>query len=589
MSSLKKRLLLSLSAAALAAPMAAGSAQAIEVVVLDQVNLAAQSAELSFEGLWGESLAATAAAIGNSAAFNVEGVDDVAALELDQVNPTSTQLADIDLHDIDLGAGGADGIALTAAAIGNTLSGTGEGQIAGLAIAQSVHRGQSAAIVLDQVVVSGLESSLSAAAIGNSASLTAGAIGTADGFDTLLQTNTTGQDAGIDIADLAVLPTETGAVLDATAAAIGNSLTLTATTGDLFLDGLDQNNVGSGQSAELVLDGVNDLVVPPTPVGVTAPSFETFDSTLVAAAIGNSATLEAAGDILLDEVEQLSVVAQNASLDLDHVYGLGTLDGTAVAIGNSLSISADGALVFDKIESGIEQENHGTQSVAIGLDDLGLDGAVDLTAAAIANSLSLTSGGDFALNDESLITQTTTSPQLAGVTLDGIDGIDGLSATVVAIGNSLSVSSGGDLSFGGYGAIDQVNNAPQTATLGLVELNGMGAGEVTLAAIGNSLSLDAEGTLSGVAPAITQLSSSPQNVELSLNNVGDLASLDVTGVAIGNSLSLGAGAFDGTGSLSLSQTNNAMQTVSLSLNDAGLGALSATTAAIGNSTSVTIR
>ncbi|MDF1584819.1 hypothetical protein [Marinimicrococcus flavescens] len=589
MSSLKKRLLLSLSAAALAAPMAAGSAQAIEVVVLDQVNLAAQSAELSFGGLWGESLAATAAAIGNSAAFNIEGVDDAAALELDQVNPASTQLADIDLHDIDLGAGGADGIALTAAAIGNTLSGTGEGQIASLDITQSVHRGQSAAIVLDQVVVSGLESSLSAAAIGNSASLTAGAIGTGDGFDTLLQTNTTGQNAGIDIADLAVLPTETGAVLDATAAAIGNSLTLTATTGDLFLDGLDQNNVGSGQSAGLILDGVNDLGVPHTPVGVTTPSFETFDSTLVAAAIGNSATLEAAGNILLDEVEQLNVVAQNASLDLDQVYGLGALDGTAVAIGNSLSISADGALALDKIESGVDQDNHSTQSVAIRLDDLGLDGAVDLTAAAIANSLSLSSGGDFALNEGSLLDQLNTSGQSADVTLGGLDGVGDLSATVVAIGNSLSLSSGGDLAFDADGAIEQTNHGSQTVIGALTELNGTGAGELTLAAIGNSVSLDTEGAVSGAAPTITQFNTSAQTAVLSLTEIGDLASLDVTGVAIGNSLSLAAGSFEGTGTLSISQETVAGQSVSLSLGSAGLGALSATTAAIGNSASVTIR
>ncbi|MDF1585446.1 hypothetical protein, partial [Marinimicrococcus flavescens] len=76
MTSLKKRLLLSLSAAALAVPMAAGSAQAIEVVVLEQVNNATQGSLLGFDSLWGESLAATAAAIGNSAAFNVEGADD---------------------------------------------------------------------------------------------------------------------------------------------------------------------------------------------------------------------------------------------------------------------------------------------------------------------------------------------------------------------------------------------------------------------------------------------------------------------------------------------------------------------------------
>ncbi|MDF1586998.1 hypothetical protein, partial [Marinimicrococcus flavescens] len=121
---------MSISAAALAMPVAAGGAQAIEVVVLGQVNDAAQSAELSFEGLWGESLAATAAAIGNSAAFNVEGADDAAILDLAQANIASfggdgdgPQLAAIDLVDIDLSAGTSDGLALTAAAIGNTLSG----------------------------------------------------------------------------------------------------------------------------------------------------------------------------------------------------------------------------------------------------------------------------------------------------------------------------------------------------------------------------------------------------------------------------------------------------------------------------------
>ncbi|MDX6750154.1 hypothetical protein SH611_10090 (plasmid) [Geminicoccaceae bacterium 1502E] len=589
MSGMKKRLLLSLSAAALAAPMAASRAQAIEVVVLDQVSQAAQRAELGFEDLWGLSLAATAAAIGNSAAFNVERVDDGAALDLSQNSPGGLQFAAIDLLGVDLGAGATDGVALTAAAIGNTLSGTGEGQITDLAVEQLLFAGQDASITLDRVVVSGLESSLSAAAIGNSASLTAGAIGTADGFDTVYQNNRGEQDAFIEAEDPAVLPTEAGAVLDATAAAIGNSLTLTATTGDLFLDGLSQDSSRYGQIAAISLDGVGDLADSPTPVGVASRSFLTANGTLVAAAIGNSATLDAGGDVQLDEVSQLNAAHQGSLVELVRVHGLGDLATTTVAIANSLSISGDGALAFDTADGGIEQVNLHFQSVGLELTELGLDGRVDLTAAAIGNSLSLSSGGAVALSDRSLLGQQNSNRHAATMALDRIDGVDGLSATVVAIGNSFSLAAGGDLAFGELGAIEQGSYGPQTATLDIAELNGMGAGELTLAAIGNSLSLDAEGTLSGVAPEITQLSTSPQNVELSLGGVADLASLDVTGVAIGNSLSLGAGAFEGTGGLALGQNNSAMQTVSLSLNDAGLGALSATTAAIGNSASVTIR
>ncbi|MDF1584817.1 hypothetical protein [Marinimicrococcus flavescens] len=600
MTVLKKRLLLSLSAAALAAPMAAGSVHAIEVVVLEQVNNAAQTAELSFDELWGESLAATAAAIGNSAAFNVEGETDAAALDLKQMSTPSAggrQLAEIVASDVDLAAGTTEGLDLTAAAIGNTLSGTGLGQVTDIAINQFASGfpvAQSSVITLDEVVVGGLESSLSAAAIGNSASLTAGAIGTGDGFDTVSQSTFGGQTATIDIADLAVLPDAADATFDATAAALNNSLTLSATTGDLYLDSLFQMN-SSAQTASVGLGQINVPGSSSTPVGVAAPSYESFDSTLVAAAIASSASLDAEGTVLLGAVTQNNMSAQLASIGLDQVYGLGDLDVTSVAIANSLSIDAGGMVAIDPGSQAFGQTASGTQTAIVELVDLGMEGAVAVTAAALGNSLSIDAGGDAAVSRGSFINQMNIAHQSASVVLDGVEGLDGLRATVVAIGNSLSLASGGDLALyegdaaPGPDAIFQTGGFSQTATLDLTELNGTGAGEVTLAAIDNSLSIEAEGTLSGVTPSISQTSFAPQIAELTLAGSGGFASLDATAVAIGNSLSLSAGAFEGTGTLSAFQQNGGLQTVSLTMTDSGMGALSATTAAIGNSASVSIR
>ncbi|MDX6749300.1 hypothetical protein SH611_05735 [Geminicoccaceae bacterium 1502E] len=620
MNSLKKRLLLSLSAAALAVPMAAGSAQAIEVVVLEQINDATQSAELNFEALWGESLAATAAAIGNSAAFNIEGEGDAGALDLEQVNDAlpgeyGNQFADIHVYDADFAAGAAEGLALTAAAIGNTLSGTGEGNITDIDLSQlngseAEGSGQFAHIDLELVDIGGLESTLSAAAIGNSASLTAGTIGTGTDFDHVVQDNYGGQYALIDINELIVDTGEAGGFFDATAAALGNSLTLTAETGDLHLDTVAQTNVGTewydfdeqefypgGQMAHVDIYQLNDVATPATPVGVDAPTFETFDSTIVTAAIGNSLTVDAGGTLLLDEITQDNEIWQEADIDIDYAYGLADLTATAVAIGNSLSIASGGDFAFDKVDGGIFQNNDPVlddddlgQDVDFDLEDLNVNGDLAMTAAAIGNSLSLDADGGFAFGTENAISQVNWADQDSEIELADIWGLEDVSGTVVAIGNSLSLSSGGDFSFGSYGSIAQVNQAYQDADIEIDDINAAGDVELTVAAIGNSLSLTAEGALSGVGAEISQDNNYGQAVDLSLNGtVGTFTSLDATAVAIGNSLSLTAGSFEGTGTLAVAQNNFDPQTVSLGLSNAGLGALSSTTAAIGNSASVTIK
>ncbi|MDF1585324.1 hypothetical protein [Marinimicrococcus flavescens] len=611
MSSLKRRLLFSLSAAALAVPVPAGGAQALEIVVLDQVNEAAQGAELGFEGITGKSLAATAAAIGNSAAFNVEGEGDAAALALEQVSrgtdTPGAQVADIHLDEVDLASGAAAGLSLTAAAIGNTLSGTGEGGIGALDLSQEngwtedTLEGQYAHIVLDEVVVGGLESSLSAAALGNSASLTAGAIGTGDAYDAVLQTNDAAQFASIGIDDLVIRPTGSGAAFDATAAAIGNSLTLDAATGDLHLDTVVQENVGGdshggidwagyGQMAQVEILGINDIVAPSRPVGVGAESFETFDSTIVSAAIGNSGSLSAGGRILLDQVVQTNTTWQQADIDIAFAYGAGDLKATGVAIGNSMSISSGADLAFDGSESGLSQLNGWDQTAGIELSSIGAAGDLGLTAAAIGNSLSMSAEGGFAVGEQSGILQSNTDYQDASIELFEINGLTNLSATVVAMGNSMSLTTGGDLALGAYASIEQHNLGDQDATLGLFELNGKGSAGITIAAIGNSLSVSGEGAMAGLGGGIVQRNEGAQAVVLDLDGtLGSFGSANVTAVAIGNSLSLTTGAFDGAGTLSITQENLVPQSVSLGVVRAGLGAASTTTAAIGNSIAVTVR
>ncbi|MDF1585443.1 hypothetical protein, partial [Marinimicrococcus flavescens] len=437
-------------------------------------------------------------------------------------------------------------------------------------------------------------------AIGNSASLTAGTIGTGDGFDTVSQENLNAQFADLEWHFGAVQPGESGAVLGATVAALGNSLTLTAETGDLYLDTVIQTNLGDkstagtfGQQANISISTINSLAAPATPVGVDAPTYETFDAEMVAAAIGNSATLNAGGDILLDQVTQTVEAKQRAAIGMGGIYGLGDLSVTAVAIGNSLSIDAGGDIAFDKTDGGIDQIFKRSLTADVDVNHIGVDGALDFTSAAIGNSLSIAAGGDIDLGDGNGIDQSNTLWQRATVDLGEINGIGDMSLTTVAIGNSLSMTADGGFGFGDEGAIEQTNSRYQEVAIGLGELNGAGVAELTAAAIGNSLSLDAGGALSGTG-SITQtndgVNEGYQVASLDLTGTtGSFASFDATAVAIGNSLSLSAGSFAGTGTLSIVQTNAYDQTVSLNLADAGIGAGAVTSAAIGNSASVTIK
>ncbi|MDF1585444.1 hypothetical protein [Marinimicrococcus flavescens] len=636
MTGLRKRLLMSISAAALALPVAATGVQAIEVVVLEQVNEAAQGASLYFEDLTGSSLSATAAAIGNSAAFNVEGESAAAVLHLEQINDVDgdgvefgfgfdegdglAQLAYIGLSDLDLSDGTTAGLDLTAAAIGNTLSGTGAGTIADLRISQINGEGEGSEDMEGQlaiigglaflgpsfegdVALTGLESRLSAAALGNSASLTAGAIGTGDDFDHVEQVNYSVQLASIGMGGLAVQPAETGAFFDATAAAIGNSLSLNAETGELFIDTVEQVNGDvingpSGQLSIVLLGGINSAAAPDLPVGVSATEFETFDGSIVAAAIGNSATLGAGEDILLDEITQANTSSQAALLLSGDAHGVDDLTATMVAIGNSLSINAGGDIAFDKSEGGIGQVSEGlgffysnnAQEGEFMLQGVDMVGDLEATAAAIGNSLTIAADGDIALGDTTTISQLAVGGQQTLSMVGDITGTGDFTATAVAIGNSLSIEAGAGFDFGTYGAIVQENpEGGQVAGLILTDLSGTGAAEITVAAIGNSLSLDAGGELSGVG-SITQENEVAQLSVLELNDSLDgFSSFDVTSVAIGNSLSLAAGSFEGTGVLTVAQNNTAAQQLTRSLSGTDLGAISATTATIGNSASVTIR
>ncbi|MDX6751931.1 hypothetical protein SH611_19160 [Geminicoccaceae bacterium 1502E] len=634
MTGLRKRLLMSISAAALSLPVAATGVQAIEVVVLDQVNEAAQGTSLHFEDLTGSSLSATAAAIGNSAAFNVEGEGAAAVLDLGQINDVDSngvaidfgegdglaQLAHIDLNDLDLSDGTTAGLDLTAAAIGNTLSGTGAGTIADLRISQINGEGEGSeemegqlAIIGDfaflgpsfegDVALTGLESRLSAAALGNSASLTAGTIGTGDEFDHVEQVNYSVQLANIGMGGLAVQPAGTGAVFDATAAAIGNSLTLNAETGELFIDTVDQLNGDmingpSGQLSIVVLGGINSAETPDLPVGVSAAELETFDGSIVAAAIGNSASLGAGEDILLDEIVQATTSSQASLVLSGDINGVDDLTATMVAIGNSLSINAGGDIAFDKTEGGIGQVSAGlgffysnnAQEGEFMLQGVDMVGDLEATTAAIGNSLTIAADGDIALGDTTTISQLAVGGQETMFYVDDITGAGDFTATAVAIGNSLSIEAGAGFDFGTYGAIVQENpEGGQSAGLILTDLNGTGAAEITVAAIGNSLSLDVGGELSGVG-SITQENEVAQLSVLELNDSLDgFSSLDVTSVAIGNSLSLAAGSFEGSGVLTVAQSNTAAQQLARSFSGTDLGAIAATTATIGNSASVTIR
>jgi hypothetical protein len=336
--------------------------------------------------------------------------------------------------------------------------------------------------------------------------------------------------------------------ISGTAAAIGNTLTgvTDPVTGGTGIGG-DLANLDVTQINKGFQIGVNDVS------WSKASSDATHVSTFVAAAIGNSIGLTAGsigGSADFDKVVQINKgLGELAVNNLAHDNFGGPLSATAAAIGNTATLATNnvgaegGTLNLDKLT----QVNGGNDSFTLGqlainnLDDSAVQRVanvgstsstwnVDLTAAAIGNTASLTSVGTMNLGEVTQVNKPILG-QAAITNLDDLHGVKDLTVTTAALGNSFSAAATGNFALG---SLDQDNYRPQLAVLNASDLGAVGNVSTTTAAIGNSISISA-GSVSGNAN-LSSFNGASQTAVTALG--GKLGALSATTAAIGNSASI---------------------------------------------------
>ena len=277
--------------------------------------------------------------------------------------------------------------------------------------------------------------------------------------------------------------------------------------------------------------------------------------------------------------------------DINNING--TVTQTAAAIGNSLSVTGDTA-------NGVTDVQHQNGYVAATLNtvEYSVNGAVTNTAAAIGNTATVTVGtsvGD--LNN----TQTTDgNDPIAHATADIHDVLGNVSVTSAAIGNTYTV--GGKVVNGvttpvdvqGYITSVQKANSPDTATSNLTLDNLQGDVTSTTAAIGNTATVTANYTYSAnINQVNTGTTSATSTVTKNLTTPTDAikGSLSVTSAAIGNTATLTGnytGSLANEGNAVINQTNSGKVTAELTATANTVnGTLTETAAAIGNTATST--
>ncbi len=279
---------------------------------------------------------------------------------------------------------------------------------------------------LTLATVDASKTTATAAAIGNSL--------TVDSPSNLLLVGSQTNEVGSVGASLSLDSTHATDILEGTAAAIANSVS--ANSEDLALIRLQQESLGTAVSA----------------FQETESSFGGADVELTAAGIANSATLEINGEL---DLEALQV--NEAIVEAESIVGLARAGDfttvTSAAMGNSLSVLVSaGNLVGESIQV------HDAGSVSAGVDISSRHGAhdlsdVSLTAAAIANSLNINTSIDVDPELSFLIRQNSTGNVSSWLKADGPNmsgsgsmnpGISdeatgAVTATAAAIGNSATI------------------------------------------------------------------------------------------------------------------------------------------------------
>ena len=500
----------------------------------------------------------------------------------------------------------------TSAAIGNsfTVSGTGsDGGIDPNSVAGAISNTQettkgiganigttSTPVIIDTVTG---DVSQTAAAIGNSATVTVGKAGTVNNYQ-----GVENQDPAAYVnSNIGSLDHSIFGNVNVTAAALGNSLSVTTPDSTGVIDTINNNVAGKDGSGQVNAAPIN-ATVNTTITSVTGTVSET------AAAIGNSFSARA------DSLGSATSVQTNtgpitANLNTDvseinwnNVTG-NTVSITAAALGNSASFfgntTATGGIDNTQTNGGdisatvTGDVGHATQSVTAKVSE---------TAAAIGNSFSASNTGSDGGTDLQSLANVMTNSQSNSKSITGEVGTwaapvnvtettGDVSATAAAIGNSATDN---------FGQISNVNNS-QTNTGAITSLVNENVNYVTgsltetSASIGNSLTVTGPNgvgnfsnvTSGGSNPGQVNTGSLTANVNSNVHDV--TGSVSETAAAIGNSASVSS---EDMGSFSNGQSNsgNLTSTVNsyiynVNSNLQGDQTVALTAAAIGNSLSFT--
>lgn len=314
--------------------------------------------------------------------------------------------------------------------------------------------------------------------------------------------------------------------ITATAAAIGNSASVTVDDpegGDSevsTIKNLQRDfSKGSRASIDASVAGVDEKVE------------------LTAAAINNSFSADVTGNANISN-RQDSWGDAIATTNLSASDTLGSISGTTAAIGNSASIN------FDNVDGGMTNLNsvqtpHGGNFRAeLNVDGHNLDApdgienAIETTAAAMANSLSVEGTGN--LNATNLQTFRRDVRATSNLDLENISG--SVSATTAAIGNSASFTiEGADtVTIGNVQSSTYDPTAITNADLGNIE------GDVTLtsAAMANTLSVTTLPSTAVLDVNSVQTNGALTEAQMNVSMGNLIGNASFTAAAIGNSVNI---------------------------------------------------
>lgn len=261
----------------------------------------------------------------------------------------------------------------------------------------------------------------------------------------------------------------------------------------------------------------------------------TEDVTATAAAIGNSYSAELGGRTSLTNVQRNT---QNVTSALDFTVedAVGSISATSAAIANSASITivdGSGTSTGNSQQWANNFRNvYATVDIA-GANITGVDGlAAEVTAAAIANSLSVNAEG----NLESINTQTFDGRVVSSLTANFTDVTGAANFTSASIANSASF----DVTDAGLADITNTQsglNGAQASSL-IDTRDVTGSIESTTAAIGNSLSISTLPSTAVLTNANTQENRGPVTAMSNLDLRNVVGSVGLTAAAIANSASI---------------------------------------------------